>query len=111
MAIKALEQDSCDDCIRRKELLEHLYDCKSQSEGITQAVIVAVESYVEQMPSVRPARRKGKWITTRTFQHDGEFYCDKCKCDSPQNERWDFCPNCGADMRKEEKDEPDTEKN
>ena len=49
-------------------------------------------------PSVEPGRKKGKWITTRTFMHDGEFYCDKCKCDSPNNEKWDYCPNCGAKM-------------
>ena len=35
------------------------------------------------------------------FQHDGEFYCNKCKCDSPKNEKWEFYPNCGADMREE----------
>ena len=44
-------------------------------------------------------RQTGEWITTRTFMHDGEFYCSKCKCDAPQNERWNFCPNCGAKMR------------
>ena len=26
-------------------------------------------------------------------------YCPKCKKDSPYNKRWNFCPNCGADMR------------
>jgi len=40
----------------------------------------------------------GHWITTRTFMHDGEYYCDKCKCESPNNEKWDYCPNCGARM-------------
>ena len=42
--------------------------------------------------------KTGHWITTRTFMHDGEFYCDKCKCESPNNEKWDYCPNCGAMM-------------
>lgn len=43
-------------------------------------------------------QKTGHWITTRTFMHDGEYYCDKCKCDSPNNEKWDYCPNCGAKM-------------
>lgn len=42
--------------------------------------------------------KTGHWITTRTFMHDGEYYCDKCKCDAPNNEKWDYCPNCGAKM-------------
>ena len=29
-------------------------------------------------------------------------YCPKCKKDSPYNKRWNFCPNCGADMRQRE---------
>ena len=28
-------------------------------------------------------------------------YCPKCKKDSPFNKRWNFCPNCGVDMRGE----------
>ena len=42
--------------------------------------------------------KTGHWITTRTFMHDGEYYCDKCKCDAPNNEKWDYCPNCGCRM-------------
>ncbi len=45
-----------------------------------------------------PTERTGHWITTRTFMHDGEYYCDKCKCDAPNNEKWDYCPNCGCKM-------------
>ena len=52
----------------------------------------------DNLPSVNPQPKTGHWITTRTFMHDGEFYCDRCKCDSPQNEKWDYCPNCGAKM-------------
>ena len=59
--------------------------------------------YTSQIPndcplSVQPQPKTGHWITTRTFMHDGEYYCDKCKCDAPNNEKWDYCPNCGAKM-------------
>ena len=57
---------------------------------------------IEKLPSV--TRQTGKWITTRTFMHDGEYYCDKCKCDAPNNEKWDFCPNCGAEMESSDAD-------
>lgn len=51
-------------------------------------------------PSVQPERKKGKWIRTRTMEHDGELYCDKCEQEHPEQKIiWNFCPNCGADMR------------
>ena len=40
--------------------------------------------------------RAGHWI----IMHDGEYYCDRCNCESPNNEKWDYCPNCGAIMVK-----------
>ena len=54
---------------------------------------------VNDMPSVTPQEpRRGHCITTRTFMHDGEFYCDRCKSEAPNNKKWDYCPNCGARM-------------
>jgi len=73
----------------KEEAKEYIYDCLDRSEA------TEVIKALEQQP------KTGHWITTRTFMHDGEFYCDKCKCDSPNNEKWDYCPNCGADMRGE----------
>ena len=57
------------------------------------------ELYV--LPSVQP--RKGKWIRTRTMTHDGELYCDQCEQEHPEQKIiWNFCPNCGAEMRGEQ---------
>lgn len=55
------------------------------------------KSIIETAKMLAPSKT-GHWITTRTFMHDGEYYCDKCKCNSPNNEKWVFCPNCGAKM-------------
>ena len=45
----------------------------------------------------------GHWITTRTWEHDGELYCDRCGFthDFIDNHtaQYNYCPNCGADMR------------
>ena len=49
-------------------------------------------------------RPKGEWVNKRTMQHDGEFYCSKCEFELEsfiQGAFYNFCPNCGADMRKE----------
>lgn len=61
----------------------------------------SVMATIDHMPTIEP-RQKGEWID------DGRdkvvrWYCSICG-------RWDryvynFCPNCGADMREEEQDE------
>lgn len=101
MAIKALEHPEqnvvsvvpCGDAISRQAVLEVIR--KSHCEEWVKAEIGAP---IETLQSVNPQSKTGHWITTRTFMHDGEYYCDKCKCDAPNNEKWDFCPNCGCRM-------------
>ena len=81
-------------------ICEHGTDLERR--GIT---VLAVANYkqvtvdlLEKLPSVQP--RKGKWIRTRTMTHDGELYCDQCEQEHPEQKIiWNFCPNCGADMR------------
>lgn len=51
---------------------------------------------------VAPVRR-GRWITTRTQEHDGEMYCNQCDRDAPtegdyRQVKTNFCPHCGAKM-------------
>lgn len=121
MAISALEQEPtttsnnnepttiiyptivCDDAISREAVIDTLYEngfpmMKDASQLVHAIPYQTALSLIEQLPSVQPSR-KGHWITTRTLYHDGEKYCDKCDIESPYNTSWDFCPNCGADMR------------
>lgn len=85
----------CEDVISRESVIEWLKDkdiikTKNQEENARRELA--------ELPSVTPQPKTGHWITTRTFMHDGEYYCDKCKCDAPNNEKWDYCPNCGVKM-------------
>ena len=43
-------------------------------------------------------RKKGKWIP----KDDRRYHCSSCDGIAPKGYRWDFCPDCGADMRGEE---------
>ena len=56
-----------------------------------------VIEHLEAMPSAQPERKTGRWISV--FDED-EDKCSECQaaffCAST---RFDFCPNCGADMR------------
>ena len=57
--------------------------------------------YIDELPPVQPERPKGEWIHQSKFSR---IECDKCgkvfrNTFAPKN----FCPNCGADMRGEQK--------
>lgn len=112
MAIKALERtelnpsyigvkselEPWEDYISRAEALKHSH-IEYNDDGEGHRVIYAED--IEDLPPVIPELRVGHWITARTFMHHGEYYCDRCKCCSPNNEKWDYCPNCGSAMEVE----------
>lgn len=56
-------------------------------------------------PTIEPQRKKGKWID-RGWSGDGrgnswhEWECSECK-HITKGAKWNFCPNCGADMRED----------
>lgn len=42
----------------------------------------------------------GEWVLDQEFSFIIDMYkCSKCRFNG--SKRWHFCPNCGADMRKE----------
>ena len=58
----------------------------------------AVACIFDKIPTadVRPVM-KGEW-----YEPDDDYgylVCSVCEERSPNDERWNFCPNCGADMR------------
>ena len=54
------------------------------------------------LPPAQPGRIKSKWALHTYMPHNK--FCLACRNDSPYNKQWDFCPNCGADMRGEQDD-------
>lgn len=54
---------------------------------------------VKALPSEEPKRKKGHWEIYVISPFDGEdCRCSECgQCDCLPY--WNFCPNCGADMR------------
>lgn len=67
----------------------------------------------EMTESAQPERKKGKWITheVKRFDgfHTGRFFdeCSECGKLTPEwrkiteYHRWNFCPDCGAEMEGE----------
>ncbi len=57
--------------------------------------------YVKTMPTIEPERKTGKWESYIISMFDGEG-CRCSECGFEGVPYWDFCPNCGADMRGEQ---------
>lgn len=72
---------------------------------------------LEILPSAQPEqptvkRRRGKWNAYYHGVYENpsfSYSCNQCGCSAPygmyggeySQKQWTFCPNCGADMRKE----------
>lgn len=59
-------------------------------------------SAIEELLAVVPKR--GEWITTRTWEHDGEPYCSICGFEQSftRFQKFKYCPRCGAKMEAKE---------
>ena len=59
--------------------------------------------YFVEMQSAQPERIKGRWISADAIFGGEPFYCSECGENTRDTvmgkPRWNFCPNCGADMR------------
>ena len=108
MAIKALEQEPCEDAISRQAVLEAI-DAKAwefcdylisknrndEQKPVSHFADNLRECVREELPSVNPQPKTGMWI--EHFDESGKWYeCDQCHTDwgGPVN----YCPNCGCAM-------------
>ena len=91
MAIKALKQEPCDDCISRQALQEWIKD-KTFGD-----IVVASEHNFDCLPPVTPQPKTGHWKSTI----DGKPICSECGFVSESEDGYfvsHYCPNCGAKM-------------
>ena len=93
--------------IERKKAIE-AFDDLGIERYYGDVCLESVISVIEQIPAadVRPVVH-GHWISTKEAEDMGdimkEFTCSVCGCcewDCTESESFNFCPNCGADMRK-----------
>ena len=92
---------------------EHLDGVLGQTkydEGIAYGYEAAhrhIQEVIAHMPSAQPGRKKGHYIGEADGYADGELVydiwsCSECGCyfeDWDEQPTYNFCPNCGADMR------------
>ena len=100
MAIKALEQEPCDDAISRQAVLDVI-----ERELFKWDVI----DEIRKLPTVNPQPKTGRWISFGTKgEIDGQivrtFICSECgaisifRVTNGNIVNGDLCPNCGAKM-------------
>lgn len=113
MAIKALEQEPCEDAVSRKAVTEFLRNHAKDFEDVKfRMTFMAASSLVENtnyIPSVTPTRKKGKWIRheeRKPLKYGYELIikgkCSNCGEVFGETYKMNYCPNCGSFMRGEE---------
>ena len=65
-----------------------------------------VKAYIDAQPTVQSEHKTGHWIPVTNGR--GGHQCDRCGCYAPSYQsgtEWlsNFCPECNADMRGEQK--------
>lgn len=123
LAIKALEQQPCEDCISREAVKEMLSDEWTKYMPMELDINLSfVMEKINELPSVTPKgvtitdfadrcrecgkQKVGKWKILDECANEG-VYCSEChkkifKLEFSPTMKWrnfKYCPNCGADMR------------
>jgi len=86
------------DCISRQAAITEFSCCELTPDGGIDANYAI--DFLKQLPSAQPERKTGRWIDRSGGMASSWNYCSVCG--GQQIYRYDFCPNCGADMRGEQ---------
>lgn len=101
MAIKALEQQPCEDCISRQAAQAKIKNIcdeyrlsyeDGERKAATGGSAYALGHAFDDLPPVTPQQKIGYW----TKQEDGTYKCSNCE----KYELWEgiYCASCGARM-------------
>jgi hypothetical protein len=86
------------DLISRQAAIERI-ESESRTWG-DEYGITDVLCDLDDLPSAEPQKMKGKWIDKSGGIEGAWNYCSVCG--EQAIDLYDFCPNCGADMRGEQ---------
>ena len=92
---------TCKDCIHF-ELCQHNEYKEAQYFGKDKEIYITIKNNMTCIyfkPKSDYERKRGEW----KINSDGYYpYCSRCGKEPKNGVMTDFCPNCGADMRKED---------
>ena len=88
------------DCISRQAAIDALHTSIMYRMG-TDSNKKRLDDWINSLPPIQPKR--GKWISADAIFGGVPFYCSECGENTRDTvmgkPRWNFCPNCGSDMR------------
>ena len=93
----------CEDAVSRADMLDvyaELYDIFDDSTGIIKQLHKTFDK-LRELPSVVPKHKKGEWMP-ETDEVDAFWVCSACGFPSEAsaaNILYNYCPNCGANLR------------
>lgn len=112
LAIKALDQQTSEDCVSRQAAIDYLYTNmawynENGSIADDSQKLRDITNLVNGIPPVTPTHKVGKWIRKPIRNYKGgcigaEMICSCCNKDNRHDEYMDYCPNCGCRMTKED---------
>lgn len=109
MAIEALKQEPCEDCISREKALELAENSHRLAETMEDLAWLH-ENNLKALPSVQPKQESvihAKWerhYTRPNVYADSFWHCSNCNFKTMSvnaDKYYKYCPNCGAKMDKE----------
>lgn len=109
MAIQALDQEPCEDCISRKAVLDYIYndlglgDEENGKDVERQMELEDSYRYVKSLSPVKQEPTTGHWTRELIRNEKGgcigaKMICSECDNDNKHDEYMNYCPNCGAKM-------------
>ena len=94
LEFEPLNSIKTDGLIDRKTVIDFLSGIANLDPKVKGSLVM----YIMSLPDMQPERKTGKWL----INSDGYYpYCSECRKQPKSGEMTDFCPSCGADMRKE----------
>jgi predicted RNA-binding Zn-ribbon protein involved in translation (DUF1610 family) len=94
MAIKALEQEPCEDCISRQAAIDLIADYEFYELNMGQVI-----KGIRDLSSVTPQPKTGHWIVNEYTWNDKitrDYKCSNCGYTDLIDAN--YCPNCGYRM-------------
>lgn len=100
MAIEALEQEPCDDCISRQMAIDAV-----NIGNLHPGIVDALQSILAELPPVTQHQKTGYWISNKAKNYPGWVHCSECGEDWTHDGRPPYCPACGARMTEPQESE------